>query len=149
MLARLSSSHDSSSQSSTDVVNSSINAHETESASKRIKLDPCTPPDTPLDDQPGRFGFCLTQVRGIHDKYNKSGGDQFAAVGIKDSLSERLGRVVESAQFNYMFDLDWYVHLIHYNLLFLMVFFFNMQAHRSISNWLARLSTLCSVWCEE
>lgn len=62
-----------------------------------------------LSDQPKQFGFHLTKVRGIHRDCNQlTGGDGgILSVGLKDILNENIGDLVESAQFSYMYDIDW------------------------------------------
>lgn len=61
------------------------------------------------DDQPGQFGFHLTKVYGIHQRYNQLGGDEsgLCSVSLKDILNESTGELVESAQFSYMYEVDW------------------------------------------
>lgn len=54
------------------------------------------------DSQP--FSFFLTKVRGIKSKHNSKG-----AIGIKDILSENLGKLQKSAQFNYCIDIPWLI----------------------------------------
>lgn len=62
-----------------------------------------------LSDQPGMFGFHLTKVYGIHQRYNQLGGDEsgLCSVSLKDILNESTGKLVESAQFSYMYEVDW------------------------------------------
>lgn len=77
---------------------------------KKIKveenLSPCT--GAFIGDNPTRFGYYLTKVNGIDRKYNTLVNENsIASVGIEDVLSEKSGQLVESAQFSYMFEVDW------------------------------------------
>uniref|UniRef100_T1JFN0 PBZ-type domain-containing protein n=1 Tax=Strigamia maritima TaxID=126957 RepID=T1JFN0_STRMM len=51
------------------------------------------------------FGFYVTKVSGIPNEYNMTG-----AIGIKDILSEKMGNLMESAQFSYMHDIEWIIN---------------------------------------
>lgn len=69
-------------------------------------LSPCT--GAFIGDNPTRFGYYLTKVNGIDRKYNTLVNENsVASVGIEDILSEKSGQLVESAQFSYMFEVDW------------------------------------------
>lgn len=48
------------------------------------------------------FGFHLTKVEGINQKYN-----QHLSLGIKDILSPLMGKLKASCQFNYMIQIPW------------------------------------------
>jgi len=50
------------------------------------------------------YNFYLTKVKGIDNKFNDFNSK---SIHIKDILSESMGKLMESVQLNYMFEIDW------------------------------------------
>ena len=68
------------------------------------KLKTCNQIETNEALDSDLFGFYLTKVKGIDDKHNQLDAK---AIDLKDILNQRNGRLLESAQFNFMFEIDW------------------------------------------
>ncbi|XP_064403592.1 tyrosyl-DNA phosphodiesterase 1-like isoform X2 [Halichondria panicea] len=80
-------------------------------ADEELEEPPKKKPRTHCTDEPVRITdsstafFYFTKVRNIAPRFN----EPTMAIGIKDLLSESVGDLVMSAQFNYVFDLPWLI----------------------------------------
>src|SRR4051812_34107012 len=87
---------------SSDVKNTSPSTSSAQTPKKKLKNSNETKTDPTIDSNV--LGFYLTKVKGIDRQHN-----EFTAkyIDLKDILNERNGRLLESVQFNYMFEIEW------------------------------------------
>lgn len=77
------------------------------SSPKRPKLS-----QSPTDQYSGiPYGFYLTKID------CDSSNDSPHSIAINDILDEKNGQLVESAQFNFLFDVEWYFECFFYEIL--------------------------------
>lgn len=59
------------------------------------------------------FNFLLTTVNGINSRYNHSNtSTPMCSIGITDIFSPGFGELMETAQFNYCMDVNWFMQQI-------------------------------------
>jgi tyrosyl-DNA phosphodiesterase-1 len=88
---------------SDDNTTQSMASSSTQNPNKRLKSSDAKTETEPTIDS-NILGFYLTKVSGIDDKYNEMTAK---AIDLKEILSARNGKLLESIQMNYMFEMDW------------------------------------------
>ena len=57
---------------------------------------------------PLQFGLYLSKASGIEERFNRLYNEHsMSSIGLSDILSQPSGQLIESAQFSFLFEVDW------------------------------------------